>query len=337
MYSFDPHLTTNIAVAMTLFAAFLWGSWAIFLKHLKDYPVDGFFLTIFSFSLIFVWGVGFLVDRSSLLWDIKAVYAVDPLRLWVTLVCGVLYVFGLRLNLLVYKRIGLTLAQPLQLSINIVIGTLLSGILGGVPQGLMTDRLIFAGFILILAVLATLLAGKLRTDRQNSDEFKSKLRFNMKDLWFSVIISIAAAAFTPVYAIAISYGVRSVTQPAGFAVLPFMALLCSGAFVGSFLVSGVSLTVNKKWKQVFDAPLLSNLFGVIAGLCHYGGNIIHTYATASLSSVISWPLGATYGLWGLFWGLIYGEFRGAGRKTYISLFLAVLLYFIGAYLIAYQI
>lgn len=337
MSSFDPHLTTNIAIYSTLFAAFLWGSWVVLIKYLKGYPVDGFFLTIFVFSLIFVWGVGFVVDRANLIWDIKAVYSTDPFRLWVTLVCGALYVGGLRLNLLVYERIGLTLAQPIQLSINLVASALLSAVLGGVFQGLGTARIILAAFILLLAVIISLLAGKQRADRQNSDDFKSKLRFNMKDLWICVLIMVAAAIINPVYSFAISYGVHSATQPVGFGVLPFMALLSSGAFVGALLISGIVLSKNKKWGEFFDAPLLPHLSGMVAGMCHFGGNIINTFATASLSSVIAWPLSATYGLWGLFWGLVHGEFRGAGRRSYLLLFFAMLLYFVGAYLIANQI
>jgi hypothetical protein len=337
MSSFDPHLTTNIAIYSTLFAAFLWGSWAVLIKHLKGYPVDGFFLTIFVFSLIFVWGVGFVVDRANLIWDIKAVYSADPLRLWVTLICGALYVGGLRLTLLVYGRIGLTLAQPIQLSINIVFATLFSAAFGGVIQELVIARITLATFILLSAVAISLLAGKQRMDHQNSDDFKSKLRFNMKDLWICVGIMIAAAAISPIYSFAISYGVHSTARPGGFGVLPFMALLSSGAFVGALLISGIVLSKNKRWREVFDAPLLPHLSGMVAGLCHFGGNIINIIATASLSSIIAWPLSATYGLWGLFWGLVHGEFRGSGRRSYFLLFFAMLLYFVGAFLIANQV
>ena len=109
----------------------------------------------------------------------------------------------------------------------------------------------------------------------------------------------------------------------------------SGAFTGAMLGSGLLLTINKQWGIVFHAPLSIHKFGIISGLFHYGGNIIHTFATASLSSVVSWPLGITGGLWTQLWGLAYGELRGAPRSAYVALFIGIVLYLCGAYVIAF--
>ena len=46
------------------------------------------------------------------------------------------------------------------------------------------------------------------------------------------------------------------------------------------------------------------------------------------------PLGITAGLWTQMWGLVYGEFRGSPRKAYVALAGGIILYIIGAYLIA---
>jgi hypothetical protein len=74
--------------------------------------------------------------------------------------------------------------------------------------------------------------------------------------------------------------------------------------------------------------------GIIAGFAHYGGNIIHTFATRNLSAVVSWPLGFTAGLWTSMWGLAYGEFKGSRKSAYVLLAGGMLCYLVGAYLIA---
>ena len=334
--NFSPELSTTIAVAMSLTAAFMWGSWFISLKYLGDYPLDGFYVTLFTTSLILVWTVGFVLDGPALLGNIRQVYAVDPSRVVVTLVCGALYVTGMRISLYVVKTIGLSLSQPINSSVNILGGTLVAGLVGGVPTGLSPVRIALAILLLTGAVTASMISGNLRTKAQAQSKMSNGLNFTVKDLWRAVILALFSSVFTPAYSLGISYGLRSITQPNGLAALPFMALLVSGAFTGVILGSGFLLTLHKQWGIVFHAPMSIHKFGIISGLCHYGGNIIHTFATASLSSVVSWPLGITAGLWTQLWGLVYGELRGAPRKAYVALFLGIALYLLGAYVIAFK-
>jgi len=332
--NFTPELTTGTAVFMSLLAAAMWGSWFISLKYLGDYPLDGFYVTLFSTSLVLVWTAGFVLDGSALLANLVDTWAADPSRIWLTLICGVLYVFGMRLSLLVMGKIGLSLTQPIQQSINILAGTGVAALVGGVPDDLSVGRLVIACTLLVGAVLATMAAGNLRTAAQQAPGFQSTLIYTPKDLWKSLGLLIFASAFIPAYTLAISYGLKSVTQPNGMAVMPFMAVLVTGAFTGSMLTSGVLLARSRQWRRVFRAPLSLHKLGVISGLCHYGGNIIHTYSTAFLSSAVSWPLSVTAGLWTQLWGFVYGEFKGSPKRVYIALFTGIILYLLGAFAIA---
>ena len=97
--NFDPQLSTNTATILALTAAFMWGTWFISLKYLGDYPLDGYYVTLFSTSFVFVWTVGFLIDRGALLGNIADVFNRDPSRVLVTYVCGIIYVFGMRFSL----------------------------------------------------------------------------------------------------------------------------------------------------------------------------------------------------------------------------------------------
>jgi len=333
--NFSPTLTTGAAVAMSLTAAFMWGSWFISLKYLKNYPLDGFYLTLFTTSIVFVWGVGLILDGPALLENMRQVAQVDPSRIWITLVCGALYVLGMRISLYVFSTIGLSLAQPIQSSIGILFGTLVSALVGGIPAGLTPQRLVLATFFLTAAVVLSMLAGNMKTRSLAAVEM-STVKFSNNQLWRSLGLIAFSSAFTPAYTFALSYGLHSITQENGLAVLPFMALLATGAFIGALIATGIPLTVKKQWGIVFRAPFSIHKFGIISGLAHYGGNIIHTFGTAFLSSAVSWPLGVTSGLWTQVWGLVYGEFRGASRKIFVTLWTGILLYLVGAYLIAFH-
>lgn len=335
--NFSPDLSTGLAIFLSLFAAFLWGSWFISLKYLGSYPVDGFYMTLFTTSIVFVWIVGFALDGRALLVDLRSVLDSEPSILYVTLLCGVLYVTGIRISLVALQRIGLSLSQPIQASFNILVGTFISGLVGGIPAGVNTLGIAGACLLLFAAVFLSMQAGQLRSRELNHGTNPGTLHFSTRDLWRSTLLLVLSSALIQAYTFALSYGLRTVSHPRGLAVMPFMVLLASGAFLGALLTSGLALTVRRQWRCVFRAPWRVHVFGIVSGLFHYGGNIIHTLGTTTLSPVISWPLGVTMGLWTQFWGLVYGEFKGASRRAYILLFAGIALYLLGAYLTSIQV
>lgn len=331
-----PELSTSLAIFLTLFAAFLWGTWFISVKYLGDYPMDAYYITLFASALFFVWGVGLIVDGAALFKNMLDLLHAAPMKLWATFACGILYVLGMRLTLHVFAAIGFTLSQPILSSVNVLIGTLASALVGGIPTGFVPELMLVACLLLLAAIITSFFAGRMRTQAQERNQLRSSLRFNMGDMWRSLALLTLASILMPAYTMGLSYGLKSITQPVGLAVLPFMAVLSAGAFTGAMLGSGIIITQRKQWHTILKAPLNILKFGVFSGIFHFGGNIIHTFSTASLSSVISWPLGVTYTLWTLLWGIVYGEFRGAPRRSFILLAIAVLLYLAGAFLISIQ-
>ncbi len=331
--NFNPDLTQGTAIFMSLMAAFMWGTWFISLKYLGDYPLSGFYMTLFTTSLVLVWSVALIFDGPALFANLQGVWAADPSRIWLTLLCGVLYVIGMRISLIVLQTIGLSLSQPIQSSVNVMIGTLVSGLVGGVPGTVSIAGIGVAVLCLLGAVIASMLAGNWRVKSLRGKANAGGLNYTSRDLWKSLGLLAFSSLFIPAYTFGISYGLKSVSQPNGMAVLPFMTMLASGAFIGCCLTSGLELTVKKQWGRVFSAGFRIHKFGLLSGLAHYGGNIIHTFATAFLSSVVSWPLGVTSGLWTQAWGWVYGEFKGCSRRTYVALFTGIGLYLVGAYII----
>lgn len=331
--NFDPQLSTGTATILALTAAFMWGTWFISLKYLGDYPLDGYFVTLFTTSFVFVWTVGLLIDRGALFQNIIDVWRQDPSRILVTYICGIIYVAGMRFSLTVLRNIGLSLAQPIQSAVGILSSLTVTVVVGGVPPGVSIPRLLIATFILILAVLSSMLAGRIRSQAQSRQPQNGQY-VPMSAVWRSLALVLLASVLTPAYPFALSYGLHSTTQANGMAVLPFMATLVSGAFTGSLLTSGLALTRSHQWHRVWSAGFKIHKFGIWSGLFHYGGNIIHTFAASFLSAAIAFPLGITSGLWTQMWGLIYGEFKGSPPKAYAALFGGVILYVIGSYMIA---
>ena len=174
--NFNPELTVSAAIIAVLFSSFLWNTWAISLKYLGDYPLDGFYVTLFTTSIILVWGIGFILDGSYLIDNIRKVYEIDPSRVIVTLVCGAGYVIGMRFSLFVMKTIGLSLTQPIASSINIFLGTLTAAAIGGVPAGFSVPKVMAACIFLISAVGLTMYTGRLRSDSQETAKEKNKLQ-----------------------------------------------------------------------------------------------------------------------------------------------------------------
>lgn len=332
--NFDPNLPNFIAINMGLIAAFMWGSWFILIKHLDDYPLEAFYLTLFVTSMVIVWGVGLILDGRNLWGNIRLVWIVDPSRIWITLLCGVLYVVGIQLTLYVMQVLGLAVTQPIYASINIVGGTALSALIGGIPLGLTVGRIILSVGFLSAAVVLSMIAGRVRNKHQQAAKINTGLSSDQRAISRAVLLLVVSSLLVPAYTIGLSYGLRSITQPAGLAPMPFMAVLCTGAFLGALLMSGSMLTVRKQWSVFRKHGFKMHRLGMIAGFAHYGGNIIHTFATRNLSAVVSWPLGFTAGLWTTMWGLIYGEFEGSPKFAYVLLAGAMVSYLVGAILIA---
>jgi hypothetical protein len=330
----NPKLPTDIAIIIALSGAFLWGTWFVSIKYLVDYSLDGFFVTLFTTSFIFVWAIGYVLDGHALFSNIQEVYITDPSRITITLACGAIYVIGFRISFYVFNIIGLSISQPMRNSMNVLIGTLVSAVVGGIPKGLSVPKLIVACILLTTAIISSLIAGNLHTHTSSINKTKSRLIFSSHDLRKSLGLIVLASGLSTGYSFGISYGLVSVSHPFGLSVMPFMAVLVTGATIGAFCSSGVVLTLRHQWGRIIHAGMSKHKIGIIAGILHYSGNIIHTFATANLSSVVSWPLGATSGLWTQVWGLIYGEFQGASRRAYIALFTGIVLYLAGAYLIS---
>ena len=305
----------------------MWGTWFISLKHLKSYPVEAFYMVMFTFSLVFVWGVCLLLEGRAIFDNILLVGAEHPMKIIVTLIGGVLYAAGMGLSLKIMEKVGLALSQPLLQSITLVGGVIVTLFVGGRPETLTDTKIILTVVFLLAAAFLVYMADRKRGAAQTDE---SKKPAPLKTV---VGLTVLSALLTVSYDAAMSYGLETITQPVGLKVLPFMCLLCTGAFFGVLLTCGTILTRRRQWHVIWQTPMKIHKWSLFSGFCHYGGNIIHSFATKGLSTAVSYPLGLTSGLWTQLWGLWYGEFKGAPVSAYVFQFASFACYVAGAYCI----
>jgi len=331
--NFSPIISGPMAIFMAVAAASMWGTWFISLKHMPGYPIDAFYITLFTVSFLFVWSVGLIIDGRLIFVDIVRLWNINPFKLIIVFFGGVSYVVGMSLSLKVMTLIGLTLSQPLQASISLFMGTIITTTIGGIPDDFSLTNLLISVLFLFSAVIFVGLAENSKRIDQNLKAIDTGLSRDRAVMKKAILLIVVASIFSPGYTLALSYGLGSVTQKVGLSVLPYMCVLVSGAFTGALLTSGVKLTRRRQWHLLFQAPFSIHRWGIMSGLFHYGGNIIHTFATGVLSSAISWPLGLTAGLWTQLWGIRYGEFKGSSAKTYIFQICSFACYILGAFFI----
>ena len=331
--NFDPTIPVLPATLMALFAASLWGTWFVSLKHLGDYPVAAYYLTLFSIALVFVWSVSLIIDGSAVFSDIRRLWSIHPSKIVVVGIAGALYAIGLNFSIRVMSLIGLTLSQPLNSAITLLVGQSFAVTVGGLPAGLSLPRISIAVTVLLGAVVLVYFAERKKTAAQNTSRIDTGLSRDRTVMVKAILLMVLAGLFMPAYGIGLSYSLKTVTQPNGLAVLPYMSLLSSGAFIGAFIVNAPHLTRTGQWQRIWKAPFSVHRWGIMSGLFHYGGNIVHAFAAGTLSTAVAFPLGLTAGLWTQLWGIRYGEFKGAPRAAYILQAGSFACYIVGASLI----
>lgn len=326
-------MTQEVAIVSALFNAFLWGSWAVFLKKLDSYPLDAFFLGIYIFSFAFVWMLAWIVLGKELFEEVAQVWRERPAIIIVALAAGGTFVIGVRITMAVFTAVGLSVTAPIQTFMSLILGTSLAALVGGTPAALAPLDLLVACLLLFAAAMATVWARIVR-DRSLFEAAASQLRdaaggtsrrLIAKNMAF---VGFASAIITA-YPLGISYSLRVPGREYGLTPLSYVSVLVTGSLIGVVLTSGAVLTLRRQWSLFFRAGWAMHRYSLIAAGAHYGGNIINAFATGALTAAVSWPISTTSQLWTYVWGLATGEFKGAPRKSYLLIAAGALLYLAG--------
>lgn len=314
------NISPTVALCMVLFTTFLWGSWSQFVKQLEDWPLPAFIWWLYI--------CGFGVTSLSILF-LKPYYFPNgmgefltalPGKCLLVLVCGATYSIGTQLSMTVVKKAGIIFHTSINAMLTIPVGCTVSSILGGIPEGVPVLQIIFGVILLVCATMLCQKSARMR-DADNGIPVDQGSADRKK---YILLLIVCAVVFAPTYTIALSLG----TKPENGVQLPtplLVWILSIGSLLGTSIFSAIRLTIHHQWKDAFDVKKNRRKIGLacLAGLFHYGGNMIHTIASPVVSVAIAWPLGYLSSIWQYFWGLFRGEFRGAHKRTMCVLFLGI--------------
>ena len=322
------YFSLNVAVALTLLAACMWGSWMQIIKHRKEYPIQGIIFLLYTFSLVLVGTITLILAPFLLPEGIIYTTANNIGIVVQILISGAFMAAGMHFTLEVMNKAGLLLATTITGAVGSILGIATAIFAEGIPER--------ANALLLLAVITVvfIVAGQLCNiasawrDRDFGRDQQSKTITGMV-----LIMILLSVIFINGWAYGTALGTAS-----GFPPILTAFYMASGSFLGVLIVYGYRFTVKKTWKQVLclsGFPKKPLLFCVIAAICHYGGNLLAIYSMPSLTATLSFMFGRVAGLVTIGWGFYYREFSGASSRTKWMLVAGLVTYFLALFLLGY--
>ncbi len=320
------YFSVGAAIFLTLMAAGMWGSWMQVVKHLKGFPIEGLVFYLYSFSLVLIWAVTLLLAPSLIPEGVVAATAkIEPLVMLKILTGGAMMAIGMFVSLTVLSRLGLLLGTAISNIISSILGIVVSISEEGMPS---SDNalalLISCVVVFIVAGLVCNYASVLRERDRAEAEGRTVQKAKGTITGGVMAMIILTAVLTTGWSIGTAAGTAAGAPP-----ILTCAYMATGSFLGSAAVAVVLFTRRHEWKTVLCIGTSKKpmLLGLIASLCHYGGNLISIYAMPVISATLSFLFGRTSTVWTYFWGLFYREFAGSKKRTYIVLAVGILLFF----------
>ncbi|MBQ1534031.1 MAG: hypothetical protein IIZ64_04335 [Erysipelotrichaceae bacterium] len=318
------YFSTGLSFILTIFAAFMWGSWMQVVKHLKGYPITGLIFWLYTFSFVLIWSVTLIVAPMLLDGSILSLTKEYLPTIGRILMGGAMMSTGMFCSLTVMKDVGLILSVTVSGGVGVVLGMITSIMEEGVPESGLFMVLLTAA-VYIAAAIISAYASYLR----NEDHGVKNARNNVTLPLLGIML--VSAILTNGWSIGTATGTARGIPP-----VLTCAYMVTGSYLSVLIISLILFTVKKQWKTVFciGASKTPILLGMISAVCHYGGNLISIYSMPALTAMVSFLLGRTFNLWTIFWGIYYKEFAGISRKTKLFLFTSIVLFLLGTLMLA---
>lgn len=321
----------TIGLLAVLFTTFLWGSWSQFIKKMGNWPIAAFMLWLYTTGVVLVTIALAALHRLLVPEGILQSIAARPGLSLLVFICGATFAIGIQIQMMVVKKGGLIFSTSITAMLTIPIGCLISFIFGGIPPNISALRLAFG---VLFLVTATLLCQK-STRMKDADNGVVAVKGDKTNLRYILILAMCAIVFAPTYSLAMSAGTKTTLNPEGLPAALMVGILSWGSFAGTLVVSGIRLTRNRQWGEMLGKKNATCIrLACLAGVFHYGGNLIHTIASPIVSVAIAWPMGYLANVWQYVWGIVRGEFTGSARRTYLTLAGGVLCFLVALTLLA---
>lgn len=248
------------------------------------------------------------------------------------LVCGAGFAIGMQIQLYVVSKMGLIYATSVVSTSSIILGTILSSLLGGIPEDTSFGKILLGAMILLIATLVCQWADR---EKSRYQKVSAKvIRNNSRKYLFILVIYLLA--FSQSYTIGMSLCVHTDLRPHGLPGPVAVGMLSIGAAVATILVCTLMLVKDKKLYLLCrpEDPICL-LYAIVGGICCLGGDLLHNIASPVVSMAIAWPLSNLSGVWQYFWGILTGEFKDSGRKAKVLLSLGIFLFLLGVIWLAF--
>jgi glucose uptake protein len=314
----------SIALLMMITSAICWGSWANTYKGVKNYRFELFYwdyaIGIFLISLVLALTMGSSGhDASSFL---SNVHSADTSNIVSTLVGGAIFNLANLLLVAAIDMAGLAIAFPVSIGIALVVGVISSYVLQ--PRG--NAALLAAG--VICAVVAVVLDGKAYGSLASTGRAVSK-----KSIVTCIVSGVLMGLWAPFVAHAMTTG--NTLGPYSIAVFLTLGALLSCSIWNVYFMKKPLVGEPVDFSGYFRGPASGHVLGILGGVIWGTGMVFNLVAASFTGVAISYAIGQSAPMVAALWGVLaWKEFKGAGSKAFIYLFLMFVFYCLAIALVA---
>jgi glucose uptake protein len=320
---FTPH-SLNIALLMMITSAICWGSWANTYKGVKNYRFELFYwdyaIGIFLISLVLGHTMGSTGhDASSLM---NNVHSADASNIISTLIGGAIFNLANLLLVAAIDMAGLAIAFPVSIGIALVVGVISSYALQ--PRG----NAVLLGAGVVCALIAVVLDGKAYGSLASTGR-----KVSNKSIVTCIVSGVLMGLWAPFVAHAMTKG--NTLGPYSIAVFLTLGALLSCFIWNIYFMKKPLVGEPVNFTDFFRGPASGHILGLLGGVIWGTGMVFNLVAASFTGVAISYAIGQSAPMVAALWGVLaWKEFKGAGSKAYIYLFLMFVFYCFAIALVA---
>lgn len=312
-----------LPIIMVLLSAFMWGSWGQFIKRVSGWNIRMFMFMLYLFSIILTWVILLIFCGIDGYIELLNLIYIHPQFLLYPILGGIIYTLGMWFNIVAVDIAGLSITYIIFTSISMLLGTSLSIIAGGLPEGTSIFSVLIGAILILISVF---FCGYSSNSKEKNSVSNNKNGVSIKTILLYGVIS---GFFVSSFPFFMTLSIKTSINPNGLNSYQYMALLSCGSMITAILVCLIPLIKSKELIKAFNVPKSYFVFAALSAIMHYGGNILNAVYAPLVGLALSWPLGQTMALWAVLWGVIYKEYNNAPMKSILSIILAIIFIILG--------
>ena len=187
-------MTETSAIILVFITSFLWGTWLQARKYTGAFPLTSFMVWLYFASMVLV--LAFAAVYSMIVpSDILGEIASDPYRAIAVILCGAGLAIGMYIQMNVIDRVGLILANSVSATFGVILGTLLTVCIGGIPENVSMSVVWLSVVVLILATFLCQYSGKMRDRDLQRKSARPEKTQDTKAVFLLILSSVMITAY----------------------------------------------------------------------------------------------------------------------------------------------